>query len=60
MGDTDVIVKCFSLKILREILKTEHDRLKDYAELTTLKVLKCFTDSDSTVRERERVYVNVV
>lgn len=53
MGDTDVIVKCFSLKILREILKTEHDRLKDYAELTTLKVLKCFTDSDSTVRERE-------
>ena len=49
MGDSDATVKLFSLKVLREMLKTQHERLKDYSELTTLKVLKCFTDSDSTV-----------
>ena len=50
MGDSDTTVKLYSLRVLREMLKTQHERLKDYSELTTLKVLKCFTDSDSTVR----------
>ena len=49
MGDSDTTVKLYSLRALREMLKTQHERLKDYSELTTLKVLKCFTDSDSTV-----------
>ena len=49
MGDSDATVKLYSLRALREMLKTQHERLKDYSELTTLKVLKCFTDSDSTV-----------
>ena len=49
MGDSDTTVKLYSLRVLREMLKTQHERLKDYSELTTLKVLKCFTDSDSTV-----------
>ena len=49
MGDSDSTVKLLSLRVLREVLKTQHERLKDYAELTTLKVLKCFADQDSTV-----------
>lgn len=49
MGDSDPTVKLYSLRVLREILKTQHERLRDYAELTTLKVLKCFADSDPTV-----------
>ena len=38
-----------SLRVLREILKSQHDRLRDFAELTTLKVLKAFADSDASV-----------
>ena len=49
MGDSDAPVKLFSLKVLREMLKTQYERLKDYSELTTLKVLKYLTDTDLTV-----------
>lgn len=49
MGDSDSTVKLYSLRVLREMLKTQHERLRDYAELTTLKVLKCFADSDTAV-----------
>ena len=63
MSDSDATVKLYSLRVLREMLKTQHERLRDYAELTTLKVLKSFADPDPTVsqtnvneteRERER------
>ena len=45
----DAAVRSLSLRILREILKTEHKRLAEYAEITTLRVLAAFTDSDATV-----------
>ena len=46
---SDPGVRTVSLRVLREILKTQHDRLRDYAELTTMKVLKAFADSDASV-----------
>ena len=49
MGDSDTTVKLYSLRVLREMLKTQRERLRDYAELTTLKVLKSFADPDPTV-----------
>lgn len=42
-------VRSLALRILREMLKTEHKRLVDFAEITTLRVLASFTDSDATV-----------
>lgn len=49
ISDPESAVKILVLRIIREMLKTEQTRLKDYAELTTLKVLKAFTDEESTV-----------
>lgn len=45
----DPAVRTLSLRILREILKTEHKRVAEYAEVTTLRVLVSFTDPDATV-----------
>lgn len=41
--------KVLILRILREMLKSEPNLLKDYAEMTTMKVLKGFADPDSVV-----------
>lgn len=49
ISDNDNNVRVYSLRVLREMLKTDHERLKDYAELTTMKVLKAFADTDSVV-----------
>ena len=49
ISDSDPGVRTVSLRVLREILKTQHDRLRDYAELTTMKVLKAFADTDASV-----------
>lgn len=49
ISDPDSSVKVLVLRIIREMLKTEQSRLKDYAELTTMKVLKAFADNDSVV-----------
>lgn len=49
IADPDSAVKILVLRIIREMLKTEQSRLKDYAELTTMKVLKAFSDDDSMV-----------
>ncbi len=51
IADQDSAVKILVLRIIREMLKTEQERLKDYAELTTMKVLKAFTDEESTVSQ---------
>lgn len=56
--DPDSAVKILVLRIIREMLKTEQARLRDYAELTTLKVLKAFTDEESTVKWSYCVCVN--
>ena len=50
ISDNDSNVRVYSLRVLREMLKTDRERLKDYAELTTMKVLKAFADTDSVVR----------
>jgi len=51
ISDADPGVRTVSLRVLREILKTQHDRLRDYAELTTMKVLKAFADTDASVSQ---------
>lgn len=51
ISDPDSAVKILVLRVIREMLKTEQSRLKDYAELTTMKVLKAFTDEESTVSQ---------
>ena len=54
MADEDPNVRTVSLRVLREIMKTQHDRLRDYAELTTMKILRAFADKDASV-SRERI-----
>ena len=49
MQDEDGAVQALAVRILREMLKTEHQRLLEFAELTTLRVLATFADSDATV-----------
>ena len=51
MTDEDPNVRTVSLRVLREVLKTQHQRLRDYAELTTMKVLRTFADSDASVSQ---------
>ncbi len=49
ISDQDSAVRVLVLRIIREMLKTEQSRLKDYAELTTIKILEAFSDEDSVV-----------
>ena len=49
ISDPESAVKILVLRVIREMLKTEKSRLKDYAEAATIKVLKAFTDEESTV-----------
>lgn len=51
MGE-DPSVRTLSLRILREILKTEHMRLAESFEVTTLRVLTAFIDPDATVSQQ--------
>lgn len=51
LSDEEINVRMICLRVLREMLKTNGDKLKDYAELTTMKVLKGFADSDSLVSQ---------
>ena len=44
-------MRTVSLRVLREVLKTQHHRLRDYAELTTMKVLRSFADKDASVSQ---------
>ena len=48
-GVEEAPVRTLALRILREMLKTEHNRLAEYTEITTLRVLAQFTDTDATV-----------
>ena len=45
----EIGVRTLALRILRELLKTEHKRMAEYAEIATLRVLANFADSDATV-----------
>ena len=46
----DGAVRALSVRTLREMLKTEHKRFSEYAEITTLRILSAFADSDASVR----------
>ena len=41
--------RTLALRILRELSKTEHKRVGEYAEIVTLRVLANFADGDATV-----------
>ena len=49
--------KVLVLRIIREMMKSEHSLLKDYAEMTAMKVLKAFADPDPLVRMCASVYM---
>jgi len=51
LSDDEVNVRMMCLRVLREMLKSNGDKLRDYAELTTMKVLKGFADPDSLVSQ---------
>ncbi|KAK3106105.1 hypothetical protein FSP39_012814 [Pinctada imbricata] len=51
LGDDDGHIRALSLRVLREILRNQPNRFKDYAELTILRVLEAHKD---TVRDVER------
>lgn len=50
-SDKEISVRMMGLRVLREMLKSNGDKLKDYAELTTMKVLHGFADTDSLVSQ---------
>ena len=47
---TDCGHKVLVLRIIREMLKSGPSHLKNYAEMTTMKVLKAYADPDPLVR----------
>ena len=49
LDDPDSAHKLLVLRILREILKVDGLLVKDYAEMTTMKVLKCYAHQDTLV-----------
>ena len=49
LNSEDVPVRTLALRILRELLKSEHKRMAEYAEIVTMRVLANFTDGDATV-----------
>ncbi len=51
LSDEESNVRAMCLRVFREMLKSNGDKLKDYAELATIKVLKGFSDPDSLVSQ---------
>ena len=49
LGDNDGQVRALALRVLREILRNQPTRFKDYAELTILKILESHKDSEKEV-----------
>ncbi|XP_069119550.1 CLIP-associating protein 1-like isoform X10 [Argopecten irradians] len=45
LGDNDGQVRALALRVLREILRNQPQRFRDYAELTTLRILEAHKDS---------------
>ncbi|XP_048238503.1 CLIP-associating protein 1-like isoform X25 [Haliotis rufescens] len=44
LGDNDSQIRALAIKVLREILKKQPDRFKDYSELTILRILEAHKD----------------
>ncbi|XP_030829292.1 CLIP-associating protein 1-A isoform X5 [Strongylocentrotus purpuratus] len=49
LGDVESSIRAMALRVLREILRNQPDRFKDYAELTILKILEAHRDPHSEV-----------
>ncbi|XP_022108318.1 CLIP-associating protein 2-like isoform X2 [Acanthaster planci] len=49
LGDVEASIRAMALRVLREILRNQPDRFKDYAELTILKILEAHKDPQSEV-----------
>ena len=49
LGDVDGQVRALALRVLREILRNEPHRFRDYAELTMLKILEAHKDAEKEV-----------
>ncbi|KAJ8307405.1 hypothetical protein KUTeg_015489 [Tegillarca granosa] len=45
LGDNDGHIRALALRVLREILRNQPSRFRDYAELTTLRILEAHKDS---------------
>lgn len=54
LGDDDLHVRSLALRVLREILRNQSQRFKEYAELTMLRILEAHKDpSKEVVRAAE-------
>ncbi|XP_063953381.1 CLIP-associating protein 2-like isoform X15 [Lytechinus pictus] len=49
LGDVESSIRAIALRVLREILRNQPGRFKDYAELTILKILEAHRDPHSEV-----------
>ncbi|XP_033111961.1 CLIP-associating protein 1-like isoform X6 [Anneissia japonica] len=49
LGDSEASIRALALRVLREILRNQPDRFKDYVELTILKILEAHKDSQTEV-----------
>nr|XP_054751300.1 CLIP-associating protein 1-A-like isoform X7 [Lytechinus pictus] len=49
LGDVESSIRAMALRVLREILRNQPGRFKDYAELTILKILEAHRDPHSEV-----------
>ncbi|XP_071943442.1 CLIP-associating protein 1-B-like isoform X4 [Antedon mediterranea] len=49
LGDSEATIRALALRVLREILRNQPDRFKDYVELTILKILEAHKDSQTEV-----------
>lgn len=49
LGDTNGHIRALALRVLREILKNQPSRFKDYTELTILRVLEAHKDTEREV-----------
>ncbi|XP_052685958.1 CLIP-associating protein 1-like isoform X4 [Crassostrea angulata] len=49
LGDTNGHIRALALRVLREILKNQPSRFKDYTELTILRILEAHKDTEREV-----------
>ena len=49
LSDSDAHIRALALRVLREILRNEPRRFKDYAELTIYKILEAHKDPEREV-----------
>ncbi|EPY75911.1 hypothetical protein CB1_001533046 [Camelus ferus] len=59
LGDKDHSIRALALRVLREILRNQPARFKNYAELTIMKTLEAHKDSHKEVGVSTRLHVHV-